>query len=104
MGPDVLVLDSMLHGLDKISKNFQTENDFIVKVNDRRILNKIFEKSGFSEKSFSKIACSLDKLDKTSWDEVEKDICEAGFGTNLVKNLRSEIDSVKTSPELEKLY
>merc|ERR1739848_141864 len=88
MVPDVMVVEAMLNCLDKMSEKFEGSNDYKVKVNDRRILNKMFEKSGFEEIDFLKVAGCLDKLDKTSWDQVEKELFENGFQNTKIQNLK----------------
>lgn len=49
---------------------------FTVKVNHRKILDGIFEACGVSSDMFRTICSSVDKLDKTPWDEVKKEMVE----------------------------
>lgn len=108
MVPDLLTIEAMLDGLDKIGESFMGENDFTVKINDRRVLNKVFEKSGFEESNFSQVAGALDKLDKTCWDRVQEELVNADFGQTEVCNLKSNIESLTLessgSNELQKLF
>uniref|UniRef100_A0A8C9DRH6 Histidine--tRNA ligase, cytoplasmic n=1 Tax=Prolemur simus TaxID=1328070 RepID=A0A8C9DRH6_PROSS len=48
--------------------------DFLVKVNDRRILDGMFAICGVSDSKFRTICSSVDKLDKVSWDEVKNEM------------------------------
>merc|ERR1739844_367363 len=49
---------------------------FIVKVNHRQILDGIFEVCGVAPDMFRTICSSVDKLDKSPWDEVKKEMVE----------------------------
>jgi len=108
MVPDLLTIEAMLDGLDKIGESFVGENHFTVKINDRRVLNKVFEKSGFEESSFLLVAGALDKLDKTCWDKVQEELMNAEFGRVKVCNLRSNIEGLTLensgSDELQKFF
>ncbi|XP_006891211.1 PREDICTED: probable histidine--tRNA ligase, mitochondrial isoform X2 [Elephantulus edwardii] len=44
--------------------------DFLIKVNDRRIVDGIFAACGVPESKFRTICSSIDKLDKMSWEHV----------------------------------
>ncbi|XP_078712988.1 histidine--tRNA ligase, cytoplasmic [Lampetra fluviatilis] len=48
--------------------------DFIIKVNDRRILDGMFEACGVPSEKFRTICSSVDKLDKTPWSEVRAEM------------------------------
>ncbi|XP_069340222.1 histidine--tRNA ligase, cytoplasmic isoform X4 [Eulemur rufifrons] len=48
--------------------------DFLVKVNDRRILDGMFAICGVPDSKFRTICSSVDKLDKVSWDEVKNEM------------------------------
>ncbi|KAI2539255.1 HARS isoform 2 [Pan troglodytes] len=48
--------------------------DFLVKVNDRRILDGMFAICGVSDSKFRTICSSVDKLDKVSWEEVKNEM------------------------------
>lgn len=49
---------------------------FVVKVNHRQILDGIFEVCGVSQDMFRTICSSVDKLDKSPWEEVKKEMVE----------------------------
>nr|XP_058917256.1 histidine--tRNA ligase, mitochondrial isoform X3 [Kogia breviceps] len=48
--------------------------DFLIKVNDRRILDGIFAVCGVPESKFHAICSSVDKLDKMSWKDVRHEM------------------------------
>ncbi|XP_006891213.1 PREDICTED: histidine--tRNA ligase, cytoplasmic isoform X2 [Elephantulus edwardii] len=50
--------------------------DFLVKVNDRRILDGMFAICGVPDTKFRTICSSVDKLDKVSWEEVKNEMVE----------------------------
>nr|KAF6446966.1 hypothetical protein HJG63_006120 [Rousettus aegyptiacus] len=50
--------------------------DFLVKVNDRRILDGMFAVCGVPDSKFRTICSSVDKLDKVSWEEVKNEMVE----------------------------
>ncbi|KAF6199838.1 hypothetical protein GE061_006136 [Apolygus lucorum] len=47
---------------------------FVVKVNHRALLDAIFEAAGVSSNMFRTICSSVDKLDKSPWEEVKKEM------------------------------
>ncbi|XP_055980264.1 histidine--tRNA ligase, cytoplasmic [Sorex fumeus] len=48
--------------------------DFLIKVNDRRILDGMFAICGVPDSKFRTICSSVDKLDKVSWEEVKNEM------------------------------
>lgn len=48
--------------------------DFLIKVNDRRIVDGIFAVCGVPESKFRTICASMDKLDKISWKDVRHEM------------------------------
>merc|ERR1711963_585201 len=59
----------------EILKSMDVGN-FQIKVNHRQILDGIFEHCGVSNDKFRTICSSVDKLDKSPWDEVKKEMVE----------------------------
>ncbi|XP_030813265.1 histidine--tRNA ligase, cytoplasmic-like isoform X3 [Camarhynchus parvulus] len=54
--------------------------DFVIKVNDRRILNGVFAVCGVPESQFIPACCTVDKLDKVPWEEVRSEmVAEKGL-------------------------
>ncbi|OQR72159.1 histidine--tRNA ligase [Tropilaelaps mercedesae] len=50
--------------------------DFMIKVNHREILNGMFKICGVPDERFKEICSAVDKLDKSPWEEVKKEMCE----------------------------
>ncbi|XP_064481389.1 histidine--tRNA ligase-like isoform X2 [Ornithodoros turicata] len=50
--------------------------DFVVKVNHREVLNGMFELCGVPPEKFKTICSAVDKLDKSPWEEVRKEMVE----------------------------
>ncbi|KAK4814763.1 hypothetical protein QYF61_026740 [Mycteria americana] len=48
--------------------------DFLIKVNDRRILNAVFAVCGIPESKFITTCSTVDKLDKMPWEEVRSEM------------------------------
>ncbi|NXF16495.1 SYHC protein, partial [Rhodinocichla rosea] len=54
--------------------------DFVIKVNDRRILDGVFAVCGVPDSKFRTICSSVDKLDKVPWEEVRSEmVAEKGL-------------------------
>uniref|UniRef100_A0AAG5DV50 histidine--tRNA ligase n=1 Tax=Anopheles atroparvus TaxID=41427 RepID=A0AAG5DV50_ANOAO len=50
--------------------------DFVVKLNHRKLLDGMFEACGVSADKFRTACSSVDKLDKTPWDEVRREMID----------------------------
>ncbi|XP_074068913.1 histidine--tRNA ligase, cytoplasmic [Macrotis lagotis] len=50
--------------------------DFLIKVNDRRILDGMFKVCGVPDSKFRTICSSVDKLDKMLWEDVKNEMVE----------------------------
>ncbi|KAM6056408.1 histidine--tRNA ligase, cytoplasmic-like [Chlamydotis macqueenii] len=48
--------------------------DFLIKVNDRRVLNGVFAVCGVPESKFLTVCSTVDKLDKMPWEEVRSEM------------------------------
>ncbi len=67
----------MIYIIDQIMKNFGvTENNFIIKINSREILNSIYDKYEISKKARPQISKLLDKKDKISKEELSHSLEE----------------------------
>lgn len=66
-----------------------------LKVNDRRALNEIIVKTGFSLEDVPSICISLDKFDKIGFDGVEAELEEKGFDKTKVSNLVDVFKNLK---------
>ncbi len=61
--------------------------DFVVRINDRRILSSIIVSAGFKPEEVSSISIVLDKLDKIGQEGVEKELVEKGYIEKGVKDI-----------------
>lgn len=50
--------------------------DFVVKLNHRQILDAVFELCGVPAEKFRPICSAVDKLDKATWEEVQREMVE----------------------------
>jgi histidyl-tRNA synthetase len=73
MIPDAEVLAIMQEILEAL-----TVNDFLVKVNHRKILEAVIHEAGCNEQLFKPICSSIDKLDKQPWSEVRAELLTKG--------------------------
>ncbi|XP_004477920.2 histidine--tRNA ligase, mitochondrial isoform X1 [Dasypus novemcinctus] len=69
MIPDAECLKIMCEILSRLQLG-----DFLIKVNDRRIVDGMFAVCGVPEGKFRAICSSIDKLDKRSWEEVRHEM------------------------------
>lgn len=67
--------------------------EFKIKLNNRKLLDGIFEICGVPKEKFSSICSSIDKLDKIPWEIVKKEmIQEKKIDGNIVDKLKEFID------------
>lgn len=71
MLPDAEVL-KIIH--EALSALLGPRNPFVVRCNNRKILDSIFKISGVPEDKFRTVCSSVDKLDKLSWAEVKQEL------------------------------
>lgn len=69
MIPDAEALKILVSGLTGLGIN-----DFKIKLNHRKILDGIFQISGVADEDVRKISSAVDKLDKSPWDVVKKEM------------------------------
>lgn len=106
MVPDSEILNILCEGL--VGLNI---TDFKVKLNHRKILDGIFEACGVPEADIRKVSSAIDKLDKSPWDAVKKEILEKGQSEETADkiwtfvqhsgSIREVIDILKKSEGLE---
>ena len=58
--------------------------DFVIRLNDRRILKAMASYAGFTEGDYDNIFITLDKMDKIGLDGVREELKEAGYGDAAV--------------------
>lgn len=61
------------------------DNSFTVRINDRGILRAMAAHCGFAEADYDQVFIILDKMDKIGHEGVEKELIEAGYPENNVK-------------------
>lgn len=77
--------------------------EFIIRLNSRQVLFSIIEKVGISANKSLSVIQSIDKLDKKTKEEVEKELSEKGIATNTIKNIFSSLKSVKPDSYLKEV-
>lgn len=73
---DAMVPDAECVKIVKDILNSMEVGNFAIKVNHRQILDGIFEVCGVPKDKFRTICSSVDKLDKSPWEEVKKEMVE----------------------------
>lgn len=86
----------IINTTSKTFLNLGFEN-FVCKLNDRRILSDLISYVGFNNDQEKEICVCLDKLDKIAVDGVKKELCERGFEQDKIENLMKAIDGILTS-------
>ncbi|MDW7667870.1 MAG: histidine--tRNA ligase [Bacillota bacterium] len=61
--------------------------DFVVRINDRRILKDVVLNCGFKEENFENVCITLDKLDKIGLDGIKKELTKKEYGESRVKKI-----------------
>lgn len=78
--------------------------DFTIKINHRKLIDGIFEVSGVPEEKFRTICSSIDKLDKTPWEEIRNElIYEKGLSEEIADNINLYVTLKGDSNLIEKL-
>ncbi|CAG8531077.1 15144_t:CDS:10 [Funneliformis caledonium] len=78
---------------------------FIIKINHRKILDGIFEVCGVPEEKIRPISSAVDKLDKTPWEDVRKEMTEEKGLDPIVADHIGEYVKFKGGKELlERLF
>ena len=73
--------------------------DFLVKINHRKLLDGIFEICGVPADKFRAICSSVDKLDKSPWEEVRTEMIEEKHLDPAVADAIGEYIRVNGTPE-----
>lgn len=97
MVPDAEILSVLVEGLTGLGIT-----DFKIKLNHRKILDGIFQICGVKDEDVRKISSAVDKLDKSPWDVVKKEIMEEkGQSEETAKNIG---EYVKLKGSLKEVY
>lgn len=83
---DVMVPDAEVLGalVDILRLLVNAVGPFEVKLNHRKLLDAIMVLCGVPKESFRPVCSAIDKLDKMSWEDVKREMCET-------KGLRPEV-------------
>ena len=76
--------------------------NYKIRTNSRTVLFSIMEKSGIAEKSWLSAIQSVDKLDKKSQEEVEKELSDKGFANDQIKSIFDLLKVAKPDDFLQK--
>jgi len=83
MIPDAEALKLMTEILDEVNVG-----NYVIKLNHRQLLDGIFALCGVPTEKFRTICSAVDKLDKTPWDEVRKEmVSEKGLDPAVADNI-----------------
>ncbi|MCR4954239.1 MAG: histidine--tRNA ligase [Treponema sp.] len=70
-------------------------DNFVININDRRILRAMLENMGFAPETLDSVCITFDKMDKIGSEGVEKELTEKQFPENAIKNLVDFISSAE---------
>ncbi|KAK9508970.1 hypothetical protein O3M35_006397 [Rhynocoris fuscipes] len=78
--------------------------NFIVKVNHRQLLDAIFEAAGVPQEKFRAICSAVDKLDKSPWEDVKKEmVTEKGLDDEVADKIGGYVRQSGGDELLDKL-
>jgi histidyl-tRNA synthetase len=65
------------------------EIDFVIKLNDRRLLDAaIITKANCNKEKFNTVCSSIDKLDKEPWDNVQAELINKGLSPEMISEIK----------------
>lgn len=73
--------------------------NFVIKINDRRLLKNILLNTGFSEEQLDSVCITIDKFDKIGGDGVRTELTEKGFNPESIDNMINIFGSLPMSLE-----
>ncbi len=68
--------------------------DFVVRINDRRVLKGVISYAGFTDEEFSKVCIILDKMDKIGVGGVKKSLMDENYKLDSVEKLMNVLSDV----------
>ena len=68
--------------------------DFVIRINERRILKAMAAYSGFAEEDYDTVFIILDKMDKIGADGVKAELVESGFAAEAADKYMSLFDEL----------
>lgn len=73
--------------------------NFVVKINDRRLLKDVLLTAGFAPDQLDSVCITIDKFDKVGADGVRKELTEKGFNGDSVEKMIAIFDNLPISIE-----
>lgn len=99
-GSDSMMADAEIIAImSAVMKALKIEN-FIVKVNNRKILNGLSESVGFDSELTPTVLRILDKLDKIQMEGVESELSDVGLKDNQIKLIRKFIEITGSNSDM----
>jgi len=68
--------------------------DFVVRINDRRILKDVVLHCGFKVENFENVCITMDKLDKIGLEGIEKELSKKEYSDVKIKNILDAIHNI----------
>lgn len=99
MGTKSLVVDAELIAITYEILKVLGFDDFLIKINNRKILNGLTQYAGLDAEFTGELCRSIDKLDKTPWEEVEKELIEKAIPANAIEKIKLLLVGKKLSIE-----
>jgi histidyl-tRNA synthetase len=107
---DSMIPDAeILRVATEVFTNIGWEYPYTIKINHRKILDGMFKVAGVPDQLIRPISSAVDKLDKSPWDEVKKEMLEKGLTEEVAdtigeyvkhKGAQDVIDLIKTDEKL----
>lgn len=69
-------------------------DDFVIKINDRRLLKNMLVSFGFKEEELDSVCITFDKLDKIGASGVEKELLDKGMSEKVVRKFCSSLTNL----------
>ena len=121
VGSESMIIDAEMIAITYEILSQLTIPDFVIKINNRKILNGITQYIGLDNSHVAEVCNAIDKLDKVEWNEVEKELIEKNIAATsieklhqlLIKNLsldllKTELNSIEIAQqgiaELQELF
>lgn len=103
---DCVGSESMLIEAELIAITFEVLSElqipnFLIKVNNRKILNGITQFVGLDTSFVGEVCTSIDKLDKVAWSEVEKELAQKNIPTASIEKLHTLLSKKLTLQQLK---
>jgi histidyl-tRNA synthetase len=78
-------------------------NDFIIRINDRRILTGLIQYAGFNKEDVNSICITFDKLDKIGLEGVEEELKGKEYSEGVIKAFISILQDITDGIEIKEM-